>query len=514
MGLGTMRQGETALLRCEAEYAYGERGSGPKIPGGATLEFEVELLRWKSGADLTEDGMVKRSAVPGLGKQEGQGAWEKAGAGDKVLVGYVARWVRQGRPDVLVASSEGVGEDAAADSSPLGDESLLSRSVAEVAPVEMDVSSGAWCEALALGLKEVRKREGVRVTVEGGDWHRVVEGRGFAGTAAAGWEEGVDEENPFVVDIFVHEIRKVTRVTAAGEGVVVVKTRMVEGDADDHGRPREEGKVKIAYRLVAGSDADAGEEVLDVRTAEAPLEWVVDEEHVCKALEEAVRTMKRGEVANVSCDAASLAGDEVARQDPALAGAVVRGVGVRYLGLTLLEYENPPDNFTLTPEERAERSDVAKGAATALFKAGDYRRASRRYERALKPLNVSAKNTEADNERAKEKKVALLNNLALCAFKLGEYGAGAEGKGCVARCGEALELDPGNVKARFRRASARRLDGDYDGANSDLTSLERLAEGGDHADLERDVKRERQLLKHALAAQNKKDAAVFKKMFK
>ena len=45
-GVATMHKGEKAELFCRADYAYGEGGSPPKIPGGATLKFEVELLSW------------------------------------------------------------------------------------------------------------------------------------------------------------------------------------------------------------------------------------------------------------------------------------------------------------------------------------------------------------------------------------------------------------------------------------------------------------------------------------
>ena len=43
-GLQKMKVGEKAQLTCPAEVAYGDQGSPPQIPGGATLVFDVELL--------------------------------------------------------------------------------------------------------------------------------------------------------------------------------------------------------------------------------------------------------------------------------------------------------------------------------------------------------------------------------------------------------------------------------------------------------------------------------------
>ena len=44
VGFAAMKVGEHAVLRCRADYAYGEDGSPPTIPAGATLDFDVELL--------------------------------------------------------------------------------------------------------------------------------------------------------------------------------------------------------------------------------------------------------------------------------------------------------------------------------------------------------------------------------------------------------------------------------------------------------------------------------------
>ncbi len=43
-GMQKMKVGGKAKLTCPADIAYGDRGSPPVIPGGAALQFEVELL--------------------------------------------------------------------------------------------------------------------------------------------------------------------------------------------------------------------------------------------------------------------------------------------------------------------------------------------------------------------------------------------------------------------------------------------------------------------------------------
>jgi peptidylprolyl isomerase len=46
-GFASMKCGEKAILQIRSDYGYGPNGSPPRIPGGADLDFEVELISFK-----------------------------------------------------------------------------------------------------------------------------------------------------------------------------------------------------------------------------------------------------------------------------------------------------------------------------------------------------------------------------------------------------------------------------------------------------------------------------------
>ena len=49
-GVAMLKVGSKATLVCPPDIAYGERGAGDRIPGGAVLEFDVELLEIVDGS--------------------------------------------------------------------------------------------------------------------------------------------------------------------------------------------------------------------------------------------------------------------------------------------------------------------------------------------------------------------------------------------------------------------------------------------------------------------------------
>lgn len=84
VGICSMRKGEKAILRCSSNYAYGDEGSPPKIPGGATLDFEVELFGWREKTKEPHDmSPEQRSKMATQWKNNGNDAfarqaWEEA----------------------------------------------------------------------------------------------------------------------------------------------------------------------------------------------------------------------------------------------------------------------------------------------------------------------------------------------------------------------------------------------------------------------------------------------------
>ena len=54
-GVAMMEIGEAATLTCPSDIAYGAKGAGDKIPGGATLKFDVELIDCGGNNSLSQE---------------------------------------------------------------------------------------------------------------------------------------------------------------------------------------------------------------------------------------------------------------------------------------------------------------------------------------------------------------------------------------------------------------------------------------------------------------------------
>ncbi|GAB2288797.1 70 kDa peptidyl-prolyl isomerase [Dionaea muscipula] len=175
-------------------------------------------------------------------------------------------------------------------------------------------------------------------------------------------------------------------------------------------------------------------------------------------------------------------------------------------------------------KKKIEAAGKKKEEGNALFKAGKYTRASKRYEKAAKYIEYDTSFGDEEKKQSKALKVTCnLNNVAF-QLKLKEY------KQAEKLCTKVLEQDSRNVKALYRRAQAYIEQADLELAEYDIKKALEIDPNNRFVELVgkflcfylgvtwlvcvgREVKLEYKVLKDRVKEYNKKDAKFYSNMF-
>lgn len=458
VGVATMRKGEISRFTIAPEYGYGESGAGESIPGNATLVFEVELLGWKSHADITESG---DGGVLKFVTKEGEG-WATPNEQDDVIVRLTVK--EKTSDNILYATKE-------------GEQEMIVGNAHTPLLMGTEIPSDFCCKGLDMALRKMKKTEEATVIVGAGEY-------GLSALTAEKY--GIDANLDLEIHVSLIDWHKVEFVTADHK---VVKKSL--NSIDDWKHPNAGATVKVCYiaKLEDGT-------VFDEKSEDSPLEFVTEEEQCpCEGLELAIMKMKLHEHALVQVDQHYAFGDSGSEALNVPSGATV------VYDIKLLEMQNAKESWDMDEEEKISSACALKDKGNTAFKAGKVSRAIKYWDRSKTCVEFNDNFNAENKEEAKKILKSLQLNSAAAYLKMKEPLRAREAASKV------IESDPYNMKALYRRAQSYIDTQDWIEAAQDI----KLALGNDPDNGDFKILRKR--LKTAEATSSKKEKSLWSSTF-
>ncbi|KAI4824928.1 hypothetical protein CgunFtcFv8_013186 [Champsocephalus gunnari] len=169
--------------------------------------------------------------------------------------------------------------------------------------------------------------------------------------------------------------------------------------------------------------------------------------------------------------------------------------------IKLAAFEKAKESWEMNTVEKLEQSIIVKEKGTQYFKEGKYKQASVQYKRIVSWLENESGLSEEDEKKAKALQLAANLNLAMCFLKLQEPNKALE------NCDKALELNPSNEKALFRRGEALFGMKEFDQAKDVFQQVLQLYPANKAA------KSQVVLCQTRVKAQHEKDKRIYANMF-